>query len=61
MNVNHTSTLHVKQSLFHFQVDVGNDSYVHLRVFKTLPHNGSHLELSAIKTGFTKEDSLSYF
>lgn len=44
-----------------FQVDVGNNSYIHLRVFKTLPHVGGYLELNAVKTGLTKEDSLDYF
>ena len=44
-----------------FQVDVGNGDYVHLRVFNSLPHIGSHLELHAVKTGLTKDDGLQIF
>lgn len=46
---------------YFIKVDVGNNSYIHLRVFKTLPHVGGYLELNAVKTGLTKEDSLDYF
>ncbi|XP_020622042.1 cystatin-B-like [Orbicella faveolata] len=46
---------------YFIKVHVGNNSYVHLRVFKCLPHIGSHLELHAMKTGLTKEDSLEIF
>lgn len=48
-------------SIFNFQVKVGDSSYVHLRVFKPLPHAGSTLELAGIKTGMKEGDSLDYF
>lgn len=44
-----------------FQVDVGNNSYIHLRIFKVLPHIGSYVELHDVKTGMTKKDSLDIF
>ena len=44
-----------------FQVKVGDLSYVHLRIYKTLPHAGSTLELTAIKTELSEGDSLDYF
>lgn len=47
--------------LFSFKVDVGDGSFVHLRVYRTLPHAGSTLALSAIKTGLKDEDELEYF
>ena len=37
---------------------MGNNSYVHLRIFKVLPHIGSYVELHDVKTGLTKQDSL---
>ena len=43
------------------QVDVGDGNFVHLRVYQTLPHAGSTLELSAIKTGMKEDDALQYF
>ena len=44
-----------------FQVDVGNSSFVHLRVYQTLPHAGSTIELTDIKTGLKEDDNLDYF
>lgn len=44
-----------------FQVKVGDLSYVHLRIYQTLPHAGSTLELTAIKTELSEGDSLDYF
>ena len=44
-----------------FQVDVGNNTYVHLRIFKCLPHIGSHLELHAMKTASSRDESLEIF
>lgn len=46
---------------FFIKVDVGDGSFVHLRVYRTLPHAGSTLALSAIKTGLKDEDELEYF
>lgn len=43
------------------KVKVGDSSYIHLRIYQTLPHDGSRLELTAIKTGLSEGDSLDYF
>nr|XP_058951946.1 cystatin-B-like [Pocillopora verrucosa] len=43
------------------KVKVGDLSYVHLRIYQTLPHAGSTLELTAIKTELSEGDSLDYF
>ena len=40
---------------------MGDNSYIHARVYKTLPHAGSTLELTAIKTGMKEDDPLEYF
>jgi len=42
-----------------FSPDEG--SFVHLRVFQSLPYAGSTLEVAAIKTGMKEDDSLEYF
>lgn len=46
---------------YFIKVDVGDGNFVHLRVYQTLPHAGSTLELSAIKTGMKEDDALQYF
>ncbi|CAH3044746.1 unnamed protein product [Porites lobata] len=46
---------------YFIKVHVGGPSYVHLRVFQSLPVAGSTLTLSAIKTGMTKDDPINYF
>ncbi|KAM7444169.1 hypothetical protein ABFA07_007214 [Porites harrisoni] len=46
---------------YFIKVHVGGPSYVHLRVFQSLPDDGSTLTLSAIKTGMTKDDPINYF
>ncbi|KAL9969469.1 hypothetical protein ACROYT_G021689 [Oculina patagonica] len=46
---------------YFIKVKVGDSSYVNLRVYKTLSHAGSTLELTDMKTGLKEEDSLQYF
>ncbi|XP_073233523.1 cystatin-A-like [Porites lutea] len=46
---------------YFIKVLVGGPSYVHLRVFQSLPGDGSTLTLTAIKTGMTKDDPINYF
>ncbi|KAM7447846.1 hypothetical protein ABFA07_004034 [Porites harrisoni] len=46
---------------YFIKVDVGNSSFVHLRVYQTLPHAGSTIELTDIKTGLKEDDNLDYF
>ena len=43
------------------QVHVGDSSYVHLRIEQSLPQHGSKVELIAIRTGMSDDDSLDYF
>ncbi|XP_078512755.1 cystatin-B-like [Lissotriton helveticus] len=46
---------------YFIKVHVGCESYVHLRVYKPLPHTGKPAELSSCQTSKTKHDSISYF
>ncbi|CAH3044740.1 unnamed protein product [Porites lobata] len=46
---------------YFIKVYVGGSSYVHLRVFQSLPFDGLPPKLSAIKTGMTKDDPITYF
>ncbi|XP_021061352.1 cystatin-B [Mus pahari] len=46
---------------FFIKVDVGDDKYVHLRVFQPLPHENKPLTLSSYQTNKEKHDELSYF
>ncbi|CAH3146026.1 unnamed protein product [Pocillopora meandrina] len=43
------------------KVHVGDSSYVHLRIEQSLPQYGSKVELIAIRTGMSDDDSLDYF
>lgn len=43
------------------KVDVGGENFVHLRVFKSLPHENKPLTLSAYQTNKAKHDELTYF
>ena len=43
------------------QVYVGDSSYVHLRIEQSLPQYGSKVDLIAIRTGMSDDDSLDYF
>ncbi|KAK3738652.1 hypothetical protein QZH41_014241, partial [Actinostola sp. cb2023] len=56
----HYATQVVAGTNYFIKVDVG-DSFVHIRVYLTLPHAGSTLELSAVQVGKTKDDPIVYF
>uniref|UniRef100_A0A8C8YLE0 Cystatin-B n=1 Tax=Prolemur simus TaxID=1328070 RepID=A0A8C8YLE0_PROSS len=46
----------------HFiKVDVGDENFMHLRVFESLPHENKPLALSNYQTNKTKGDELTYF
>uniref|UniRef100_A0A8C3EZ36 Uncharacterized protein n=1 Tax=Chrysemys picta bellii TaxID=8478 RepID=A0A8C3EZ36_CHRPI len=47
--------------LLTFQVHVGNEEFLHLRVFKSLPHENKPLSLSSYQSSKTKHDELTYF
>ncbi|XP_031552751.1 cystatin-B-like [Actinia tenebrosa] len=46
---------------FFIKVHVGEDSYVHVRVFRSLPHAGSTLELDSIQVDKSEADPITYF
>ncbi|XP_037053200.1 cystatin-B-like [Peromyscus leucopus] len=46
---------------FFIKVDVGDDKFVHLRVFRALPHENKPLTLSSYQTNKEQHDELSYF
>ncbi|XP_006989515.2 cystatin-B [Peromyscus maniculatus bairdii] len=46
---------------FFIKVDVGDDKFVHLRVFRALPHENKPLALSSYQTNKEQHDELSYF
>ncbi|EDO38753.1 predicted protein [Nematostella vectensis] len=46
---------------YFIKVHVGNGSYLHLRVFQTLPFAGQNLELVAMLMDKTEDDELNYF
>lgn len=46
---------------YFIKVNVGDGNFIHLRVYKKLPHAGSTLELSALKTGMKEDSALEYF
>ncbi|GAB1295288.1 Cystatin-B [Apodemus speciosus] len=46
---------------FFIKVDVGEDKYVHLRVFEPLPHENKPLTLHSYQTNKEKHDELAYF
>ncbi|XP_011803304.1 PREDICTED: LOW QUALITY PROTEIN: cystatin-B-like [Colobus angolensis palliatus] len=46
---------------YFIKVHVGNKDFVHLRVFKSLPHENKPLTLSDYQTNKAKHDELSYF
>ncbi|XP_044140077.1 cystatin-A [Bufo gargarizans] len=43
------------------KVQVGDDQYIHLRLYKNLPHAGEKLSLSASQAGKTKEEEIVHF
>ncbi|KAL4661727.1 hypothetical protein H8957_015221 [Semnopithecus entellus] len=46
---------------YFIKVHVGDVDFVHLRVFKSLPHENKPLTLSNYQTNKAKHDELSYF
>ncbi|XP_015333844.2 cystatin-B, partial [Marmota marmota marmota] len=46
---------------FFIKVDVGDEKCVHLRVFRSLPHENKPLTLHAYQTDKAKHDELTYF
>lgn len=43
------------------KVHVGNDEFLHLRIFKSLPHESKPLTLASYQSKKTKHDELAYF
>ncbi|XP_073166760.1 cystatin-B-like isoform X3 [Lepidochelys kempii] len=46
---------------YFIKVHVGNEEFLHLRVFKSLPHENKPLSLSSYQSSKTKHDELTYF
>ncbi|XP_061861733.1 cystatin-B [Colius striatus] len=46
---------------YFIKVHVGNDEYVHLRVFQSLPHENKPLSLHSYQSSKTKHDQLTFF
>ncbi|XP_060756848.1 cystatin-B-like [Neoarius graeffei] len=46
---------------FFIKVHVGGEEFVHLRVYKMLPHAGGSLQLHGIQTAKTHQDAIEYF
>ncbi|XP_048868090.1 cystatin-B-like [Brienomyrus brachyistius] len=46
---------------FFIKIHVGGHDYVHLRVYRTLPHAGLKLELHSLQAAKTVGDSIEYF
>ncbi|XP_073526971.1 cystatin-B-like [Phyllobates terribilis] len=46
---------------FFVKVLTGDEEYIHLRLYKTLPHAGEKLSLSATQVGKTKADDIVHF
>ncbi len=53
--------LFVTKCLVWFQVQVGDDSYIHLRVYKPLPFMNRKPSLVAVLGGKSKDDKIEYF
>ncbi|XP_069801084.1 cystatin-B-like isoform X2 [Dendropsophus ebraccatus] len=43
------------------KVHVGDEEYLHLRMYKTLPHDGEKLSLTAVQAGKTKQEEIVHF
>ncbi|KFR16804.1 Cystatin-B, partial [Opisthocomus hoazin] len=43
------------------KVHVGNDEFMHLRVFRSLPHENQPLSLHSYQSSKTKHDELAFF
>ncbi|XP_065532271.1 cystatin-B-like [Lathamus discolor] len=46
---------------YFIKVHVGNDEFMHLRVFRSLPHENKPLSLHSYQSSKTKHDELSFF
>ncbi|XP_027509298.1 cystatin-B-like [Corapipo altera] len=46
---------------YFIKVHVGNDEFMHLRVFKSLPQENKPLSLHSYQSSKTKHDELAYF
>ncbi|NXM60136.1 CYTB protein, partial [Illadopsis cleaveri] len=46
---------------YFIKVHVGNEEFMHLRVFKSLPHENEQLSLHSYQSSKTKHDELAYF
>ncbi|XP_027741071.1 cystatin-B-like [Empidonax traillii] len=46
---------------YFIKVHVGNDEFMHLRVFKSLPHENKPLSLHSYQSSKAKHDELAYF
>ncbi|KAH1183307.1 hypothetical protein KIL84_004799 [Mauremys mutica] len=46
---------------YFIKVHVGNEEFLHLRGFKSLPHENKPLSLSSYQSSKTKHDELTYF
>ncbi|XP_074752857.1 cystatin-B-like isoform X2 [Athene noctua] len=46
---------------YFIKVHVGNDEFMHLRVFRSLPHENKPLSLHSYQSSKTKRDELAFF
>ncbi|XP_009991715.1 PREDICTED: cystatin-B-like [Chaetura pelagica] len=46
---------------YFIKVHVGNDEFIHLRVFKSLPQENKPLSLHSYQSSKAKHDELAYF
>ncbi|XP_072469918.1 cystatin-A1-like [Notamacropus eugenii] len=47
--------------VYYVKVNLGNDRYAHLKMFKPLPHTHEPTKLMDYQTGKTKDDEVNYF
>ncbi|BFZ10149.1 hypothetical protein BsWGS_13188 [Bradybaena similaris] len=43
------------------KIQTDGSDFIHVRIFKSLPHAGSKVEVHSHKTGKTKDDAIEYF
>jgi len=46
---------------YFIKIKVGPSDYIHVRIFQSLPYDGSRIELVAVQDGHTESDDISYF
>ncbi|XP_062984966.1 cystatin-A [Elgaria multicarinata webbii] len=46
---------------YFIKVHVGNEEYLHVRIFKSLPHEKKPLTLTSYQSKKAKQDELTYF